>query len=105
MRVKTLDWLHLKRLEFVDPDLFSKEPFDLLLCELEYAFVVLEDLRKGPYGAPVAQLTSVSWILAGADSEKPSTALLESVSLNHFVVSSPEINADELSLADTLNKY
>ena len=97
--------IHIQVNVYADPDPFSKEPFDLLLCEREYAFFILEGLRKGPYGAPVAQLTSLSWILSGADAEKPTPESLESVNLNQIAVSNHTQMANEPSLADSLQRF
>lgn len=59
-------WPHLQGLELADPDYQSRDPVDILLGADVYAFILQPDLRKGGGREPVAQSTSLGWILSGA---------------------------------------
>lgn len=50
-------WRHLEGLEMADPDPSGREPIQLILGADIHASVLLEGLRRGPLGSPIAQNT------------------------------------------------
>jgi len=58
-------WNHLSGLELADPDFLTTDPIDILLGADVYAAILQEGLRKGEPYQPVAQKTSLGWILSG----------------------------------------
>lgn len=68
-------WPHLQGLVLADPDYRSSDPIDLLLGADVYASILCQGLRKGKGGEPVAQNTTLGWILSGAIGEATSTSL------------------------------
>jgi len=64
--IKADSWTHLSGLELADPDFLTADPVDILLGADVYAAILQEGLRKGEQHQPVAQRTSLGWILSGA---------------------------------------
>ncbi|XP_029170330.1 uncharacterized protein LOC114940017 [Nylanderia fulva] len=62
-------WTHLKDLELADPEFRSADPVDLLLGADVYGVIIREGLKKGSHQEPVAQQTSLGWILSGTINE------------------------------------
>ncbi|XP_076679541.1 uncharacterized protein LOC143374875 [Andrena cerasifolii] len=56
---------HLKDLELADPEFLSCRKVDLLLGAEVYSQIILEGLKHGPPRTPVAQATTLGWILTG----------------------------------------
>ncbi|XP_029155196.1 uncharacterized protein LOC114928280 [Nylanderia fulva] len=59
-------WTHLRDLELADPEFHSADPVDLLLGADVYGLIIRQGLKKGGPQEPVAQQTSLGWILSGA---------------------------------------
>lgn len=59
-------WKHLAGLELADPDFLAADPVDLLLGADVYADILQSGLRRGGPLEPIAQETSLGWILSGA---------------------------------------
>ncbi|XP_012271144.2 uncharacterized protein LOC105694768 [Orussus abietinus] len=64
-QVATGNWPHLTGLALADPDYAARSKIDLLLGADVYGDILLEGLRKGCAGAPLAQQTAVGWVLSG----------------------------------------
>ncbi|XP_011707042.1 PREDICTED: uncharacterized protein LOC105462212, partial [Wasmannia auropunctata] len=62
--LKTM-WPHVRDLPLADPDFGAADPIEILLGADVYPAIVEEGLRRGERGAPVAQRTSLGWILSG----------------------------------------
>ncbi|XP_067214160.1 uncharacterized protein [Linepithema humile] len=64
--VSPVNWDHLADFSLADPDPLSADPIDLLLGADLYANLILEGVRKGESGQPVAQNTVFGWIISGS---------------------------------------
>ncbi|XP_029165401.1 uncharacterized protein LOC114936392 [Nylanderia fulva] len=73
-------WTHLEDLELADPEFCSSDPVDILLGADVYGTIIRQGLRKGGSKDPVAQQTSLGWILSGTVS---STAPSQHISAHH----------------------
>ncbi|XP_076684121.1 uncharacterized protein LOC143377086 [Andrena cerasifolii] len=58
-------WFHLTDLELADPEFASSRKVDILLGAEVYSQIIREGLRHGPPCTPVAQATTLGWILTG----------------------------------------
>ncbi|XP_076301718.1 uncharacterized protein LOC143219726 [Lasioglossum baleicum] len=61
-------WPHLGNLDLADPEFTSRQPIELLLGANIYALIIREGLRQGAAGCPVAQATTLGWIVTGPPS-------------------------------------
>lgn len=61
-------WNHLKHLPLADPTFAQPGKVDLLLGAKIYKHIILPGLLKGSPDEPVAQQTSLGWIVTGDDS-------------------------------------
>ncbi|EZA59660.1 hypothetical protein X777_16731 [Ooceraea biroi] len=66
----TYSWEHLQGLPFADPDFAIPGPIDLLLGANIYGLLLKSTIRKGPLNAPVAQETSLGWIVSRPTSQQ-----------------------------------
>ncbi|XP_076660104.1 uncharacterized protein LOC143363391 [Halictus rubicundus] len=66
-------WPHLANLEMADPEITSRQPIELLLGADVYALILREGLRTGAAGAPIAQATTLGWIVTGPPGESESS--------------------------------
>jgi len=62
----TRAWNHLSGLELADPNFLKADPVDILLGANVFAAILQEGLRKGEPHQPMAQRTSLGWILSRA---------------------------------------
>ncbi|XP_046145385.1 uncharacterized protein LOC123988677 [Osmia bicornis bicornis] len=62
-------WAHIAHLNLADNDPMSSDPIDLLIGADLYGSLVLEGVRKGFANQPIAQKTSLGWILSGPVSQ------------------------------------
>ncbi|KAL6417082.1 hypothetical protein ACFW04_012997 [Cataglyphis niger] len=62
IRVSRKTWPHIDGIELADPDFFAADPVELLLG----ADVCAAILRRGGQRQPVAQQTTLGWILSGS---------------------------------------
>ncbi|XP_011685702.1 PREDICTED: uncharacterized protein LOC105448687 [Wasmannia auropunctata] len=58
-------WPYVRDLVLADPDFRATDSVEILLGADVYAKIVEDGLRKGKTGTPVAQRTSLGWILSG----------------------------------------
>ena len=58
-------WNHLKELTLADPSFDSNGPIELLLGADAYALVLLDGMARGRPGEPIAQKTTLGWIVSG----------------------------------------
>ncbi|XP_077260483.1 uncharacterized protein LOC143896453 [Temnothorax americanus] len=71
-------WAHLRGLELADPEFSASDSVDILLDADVYAEILQEGLRKGGSREPVAQNTTLGWILSGAIGEGASSHVAQS---------------------------
>ena len=62
---RTGSWAHLDGLVLADPDFTGDDPIDVLLGADVYSLVLAAGVRKGRWDEPVAQKTSLGWIISG----------------------------------------
>lgn len=61
----TCRWAHTLDLNLADSDPMSSDPIDLIIGADLYGMLMLDGVRKGSDNEPVAQNTSLGWILSG----------------------------------------
>lgn len=59
------DWSHISGLSLADPTYYQSNQIDLLLGSDVINNILMHGVRKGPPGSPIAQETSLGWILSG----------------------------------------
>ncbi|XP_076397912.1 uncharacterized protein LOC143266164 [Megachile rotundata] len=65
-RVHSVDrWSHIENLNLADNDPMSSDPIDILIGADLYGSIILDGVRKGLVNQPIAQNTSLGWILSG----------------------------------------
>jgi len=62
-------WPHLQELELADPEFLAQDPIDLLLGADVHVTILREGLRKANPRSPIAQRTSLGWIISGLAGE------------------------------------
>ncbi|KMQ82431.1 hypothetical protein RF55_23019, partial [Lasius niger] len=78
-----MSWPHLEGIELADPDCHSDDPVELLLGADTYAAILRPGLRNGGPLAPLAQQTTLGWILSGIAGSRTSQ---ETISSNQCAV-------------------
>lgn len=73
-------WTHVRNLELADPEFLSADSIDILLEADVFSAILASGVKKGGPQEPVAQKTSLGWILSG------SLALNEDDKCNQTVV-------------------
>ncbi|XP_055314000.1 uncharacterized protein LOC129575097 [Sitodiplosis mosellana] len=63
--LNTKSWSHIKSLPLADPQFATPGQIDLLLAGDVYGLIIQSGLCKGQPGEPIAQNTSLGWILSG----------------------------------------
>ncbi|XP_070167796.1 uncharacterized protein [Polyergus mexicanus] len=66
LRADRHSWRHLDNLELANPDFFAADPVELLLGADVCAKILQPGLRRGGRQQPMAQRTTLGWILSGA---------------------------------------
>lgn len=76
-RVEALQWDELQSLNLADPEYHTPNKIDILLGAEVHAQIIQDGIKKGPLGTPLAQATSLGWIISGVvnDSANPSSQL------------------------------
>lgn len=69
--IKSQLWSHLIDLTLADPSYNRTGRIDLILGSDVFAQILMEGVRIGPEGSPVAQQTHLGWILSGKISNEP----------------------------------
>ncbi|CAK1595087.1 unnamed protein product [Parnassius mnemosyne] len=63
--IESLEWDELPKMTLADPEYYTSNRVDLLLGAEVYSQIIKDGVKKGPYGTPVAQSTTLGWILSG----------------------------------------
>ncbi|EZA60624.1 hypothetical protein X777_14434 [Ooceraea biroi] len=93
---------HLANLSWADPDPGSAEPIDVIIGADLYGSVILDGIRRGGQGDPIAQNSIFGWLISGpvglTASSNASSACLATdahpaVSVHHISVS-PSLDAE-----------
>jgi len=63
--VEHVEWPHLDALVLADPHLAAPGPIDILLGADVYSIIIREGLIKGSMNVPIAQNTTLGWIVSG----------------------------------------
>ena len=71
-------WMHLSGLELADPDYAVPGKIDLLFSSDIYGHILMDDIRRGDSGSPVAQKTIFAWIVSGPTSKLESVTEVSS---------------------------
>lgn len=59
------NWHHVADLNLADDDLLSADPIDIIIGADLYGAILLEGIRRGKPGEPIAQNTALGWIISG----------------------------------------
>ncbi|KMQ82340.1 hypothetical protein RF55_23303 [Lasius niger] len=65
--LSNINWSHLADLTLVDSDPLNADPIDIIIADL-YSELLLDGIRKGISGQPLAQNTILGWVLSGLTS-------------------------------------
>lgn len=63
--VESNDWTHLRDLPLADPEFAAPDRIDVLLGADVYAMIIGPGVRRGGHRDPIAQQTSLGWIVSG----------------------------------------
>lgn len=80
--ISNMDWPHLKGLELADPKFDQPARIDLILGVEVYGQILQNGLLKGPKCAPIAQQTSLGWIISGSSPSRSETVKTEDQSFH-----------------------
>ncbi|XP_055385905.1 uncharacterized protein LOC129614946 [Condylostylus longicornis] len=76
--IQTKEWSHIDGLILADPSYFAMGKIDVLIGADIFGQIILEGLRKGPPGAPIAQKTIFGWIITdNVDKQSVNTTSIE----------------------------
>ncbi|XP_077272766.1 uncharacterized protein LOC143903178 [Temnothorax americanus] len=67
-------WSHLADLTLADPDPMNSDPINILIGADLYSKLILDGVRKGSSGQPIAQNTIFGWVLSDPMSTLPSSS-------------------------------
>ncbi|XP_024887554.1 uncharacterized protein LOC112464651 [Temnothorax curvispinosus] len=79
-------WKHITGLKLADSEPMNLDPIDLIIGADLFGFLLLEGVRKGAENEPIAQNTTLGWILSGPVASPPSSLPRESVQIHHGTV-------------------
>lgn len=67
-RVDSSQWNHLSGIQLADPQYYVPGHIDVILGADVYSAILLDGLKRGSPSAPVAQRTSLGWLVVGTSS-------------------------------------
>lgn len=111
-QVQWKDWTHLRDLQLADPNFDQPARIDVLFGADIYGQILRPGLRFGPAGTPIAQQTSLGWILSGLVSDieqsfqadRPSVTSLHCQQNRHLSDQLRQFwDLDEVPVASTLS--
>ncbi|XP_063823992.1 uncharacterized protein LOC135073752 [Ostrinia nubilalis] len=76
-KIRAEEWKELENIVLADPSYYTSNSVDLLLGSEVYSRVIQNGVIKGPLGSPLAQCSSLGWILSGVvhTTTKPSETI------------------------------
>ncbi|XP_076285541.1 uncharacterized protein LOC143211602 [Lasioglossum baleicum] len=77
------NWTHISDVELADREPMSSDPIDLIIGADVYSQLILDGIRKGSPATPVAQNTTLGWILSGPIAPPEPT---QSIDVHHSTV-------------------
>ncbi|XP_023289533.1 uncharacterized protein LOC111674265, partial [Orussus abietinus] len=80
-------WNHLEGLEFVDPEFNLPGSVDIILGAEIYSQIIAKGIIKGPANSPIAQFTTLGWIISGPTGTTPSSSQAQTlhISVDHVL--------------------
>ncbi|KMQ86362.1 gag-pol protein [Lasius niger] len=96
-RQVTASWNHLRGLQLADPEFATPGPIDIILGADVYGSLLLGDIRRESLNSPVAQHTTLGWIVSGPLNAQSSSS--DSAS----IISCCKLQ--DVDLHDTLQKF
>jgi len=69
----TINWSHLSSLALADSDPMSADPINVIVGADLYSELILDGVRKGSSGQPIAQNTIFGWVISGPASAPSSS--------------------------------
>lgn len=66
--IQGANWSHIEDLVLADPNYTSPASIDVLIGSDNYGIIIMEGLRRGKIGSPIAQKTKLGWVLSGQTS-------------------------------------
>ncbi|XP_076294560.1 uncharacterized protein LOC143215865 [Lasioglossum baleicum] len=58
-------WDHIQGLQLADPSYLDPQPIDMVIGVDVYSRIIRPDIRRGDDDSPVAQLTTLGWVISG----------------------------------------
>ncbi|XP_011884105.1 PREDICTED: uncharacterized protein LOC105571249 [Vollenhovia emeryi] len=98
---------HLETLSWADPDPTSPDPIEAIIGADLYSSLILDGIRKGGVGQPMAQNSVLGWVISGpikADTESRSSSTPHSVTSSLANISSYHISCSP-SLEQELRRF
>jgi len=74
-------WKHLDNLNLADDDPMGSDSIDLLLGADLYSSIILNGVRKGAAGQPIAQNSHFGWVISGPTTSQ--TSIYHSITVMH----------------------
>lgn len=74
-------WTHLRGIQLADPDFTGDGPIDVLLGAAAYSLVLADGVMRGGAGEPIAQRTSLGWIVSGPACKADTRITMENTGL------------------------
>lgn len=76
-----INWRHLADLTLAGPNPLNADPIDIIIGADLYSELLLDGIRKGTSGQPIAQNTILGWVLSGPTSA--SVASRQTITVQH----------------------
>ncbi|XP_067216965.1 uncharacterized protein [Linepithema humile] len=84
-RVEYTQWPHIQGLNLADPNFATPGKIDLILGVNVHALILKNGIRRGNIGEPIAQNTTLGWVLSGPlSNDNPKTNAMERNSIIGF---------------------
>ena len=94
--ISNAKWPYLENIDLADPDFGRAAKVDCILSTEVCAALVMDGLRRGPEGTPIAQNTQLGWVITGT--------YLSNDSANHAQTSLHHVSVDD-TLSRSLQRF